>query len=431
MKNNNLVQDFLDGALPDNLQKELFDMLVQDPSLRKDLQINMGIEKFARMDRANYKVPAELTQSVFADLGIAFPITNKSDNRKGLVFVMALLLFGFLVAGGSYLVYTNYWSKPLPENEMAKVKTKVEKKIPTVNSFDIKTGSYANGYAAGRKDAISSITAANRYQNSGNIANLGGKAKKSNSNESNTSDANSGLLAYAEDTATNSDSYKSEESEKSNSYERIERVNDNISSIRTNYSNSAESPLSEQFYNQFGQPINNGTLSLYPINQLNSVRETKWNIIFRKLPTRALNQSSIEANSLIYANTAFGASYKYTRNHNFGIEFGYENFSQQFTLEGGTLKYDQNPLMLWYGGFWNYTPQALNIAGVIQPYSQLFAGGTSVGPLVKAQAGISVNILRNVYLNIGAEYGMLIYKVENNYYNSRNIGGTMGLQFSF
>jgi hypothetical protein len=87
--------------------------------------------------------------------------------------------------------------------------------------------------------------------------------------------------------------------------------------------------------------------------------------------------------------------------------------------------------MLWYGGFWNYTPSALNIAGIVQPYTQIFAGATSVGPLVKAQAGISVNILRNIYLNFGAEYGMLIYRVENNYYNSRNVGGTMGLKFSF
>ncbi|MEI6089242.1 MAG: hypothetical protein WCR42_02210 [bacterium] len=431
MKDNNLLQDFLDAALPDNLQKELFDKLAQDKELRRELKINMGIEKIARLDRASYKIPAELTQSVFSDLGIAFPVPNKSGNRKGLVLVMALLLLGFLVAGGSYLVYTNYFSKPVPVNEMAKAKTSIERKIPIVNSIAINSESYEKGYSAGKNDAIKSITARINRLNSNNLSNSNGNSHKSKFNEQSQSNANNGLLAYAEDANSVSGSPNSPETVKSNSFERIERVSDNISSMRTNYSNSDDLGLSQEYNSSYNQPQLNGALSLYPINLMNSYRETKWNISLRKLPTKSLNQSSLQANNAIYANTAFGASYNLSRSNSFGVEFGYENFSQQFTLEGGTLNYDQNPLMLWYGGFWNYTPQALNIAGFIQPYTQVFVGGTSVGPLLKAQAGISVNLIRNVYLNIGAEYGMLIYKVESNYYNSRNVGGTMGLKFSF
>lgn len=429
MNNNNLLQDFLDAALPDNLQKEMFEKLAQDKALRRELQINMGIEKFAHLDRANYKVPAELTQSVFSDLGIAFPAPNTNGNRKAILMVSLLLLLGFLVAGGSYMIYKNYYTQPGGENAIAK--TKVLKKIPIVNSVAINSESYAIGYNAGRNDAISSIGTGTNRSNSENTGNRSGKSQKSQFNALSKGSENSGLLAYAEDASANTDSRNSQESEKSYTLERIERVNFNISSMRTNYSNSADFGFSEQYNGNLNQPQMNGSLSLFPINQLNTYRETKWNIVFRKLPAKSLNQSSIQANNAIYANTALGVSYNLSCTHSFGVEFGYENFSQQFTLEGGTLKYDQNPLMLWYGGFWNYTPRALNIAGVVQPYTQIFGGGTSIGPLVKAQAGVSVNLLRNIYLNIGAEYGILIYKVESNYYNSRNIGGTVGLKFSF
>ncbi len=428
MNNINLVQDFLDSALPDNLQKELFEQLAQDKALRRELQINMGIEQFARMDKANYKVPAELTQSVFSDLGISFPVADKS-NRKGLVLLMALLLLGFIVAGGSYLLYTNSISKSAPENEIAKAKTKVEKKVPTVNSFAINTDAYANSFEAGKREAVTKMQAINRRLNQTNPSNFTAKRQNSQLNEQTQSNSNTGLLAYADDAKRGSQNSYS--AENSNSFERIERVNDNISSIRTNYGNSSDLALNEQLNSPLNQSQMNGALSLYPINQFSAPQQTKWNISFRKLPTKSINQSSIKANNAIYSNTAFGASYNLSRTHSFGVEFGYENFSQQFTLEGGTLKYDQNPLMLWYGGFWNFTPHALNIGGIVQPYTQLFAGATSVGPLLKAQAGISVNVLRNIYLNIGAEYGMLIYRVESNIYNSRNIGGTMGLMFSF
>lgn len=146
-------------------------------------------------------------------------------------------------------------------------------------------------------------------------------------------------------------------------------------------------------------------------------------------PDVKLNQSE----NTILNNSAIGLSYYIADNTAIGLEIGQEKFPQRFTLTTyGETKYQkQNPLLLWYGVVFRQSISELFKTESMRPFAQLFLGTTTVGPLVRGMIGLQYSPDHRVSLILGWESSYLLYKVQNNYYNTQKNGLTYGVSIRY
>jgi len=132
-------------------------------------------------------------------------------------------------------------------------------------------------------------------------------------------------------------------------------------------------------------------------------------------------------------NTGIGIGYEVGKNATLGFEFGQEKFAQKFTLIRNDDKsfYKQNPLLWWYGLYYQQAIGNLFRYESLKPTARIFFGGTPVGPLVRGMVGLQYNPDRRVSLFLGWEGTLLWYKVQNNLYQTRKNGLTYGVSVKY
>lgn len=114
-----------------------------------------------------------------------------------------------------------------------------------------------------------------------------------------------------------------------------------------------------------------------------------------------------------------------------GAEFGSEVFSQIFldNAQPGTV-YDQSPTLFYFGLSGKYEANQLSF-GAFKPVGHLFVGGSSLGPLVRANTVIQANVINSIGIFVGLEGSLLYYKNQNIWYNSGKLGLVGGINFKF
>lgn len=114
-----------------------------------------------------------------------------------------------------------------------------------------------------------------------------------------------------------------------------------------------------------------------------------------------------------------------------GAEFGSEVFSQIFldNAQPGTV-YDQSPTLFYFGLSGKYESNQLSF-GPFKPVGHLFVGGSSLGPLVRANTVIQANIINSIGIFVGLEGSLLYYKNQNIWYNSGKLGLVGGINLKF
>lgn len=149
----------------------------------------------------------------------------------------------------------------------------------------------------------------------------------------------------------------------------------------------------------------------------------------KSTPDVKLNQSE----NTILNNSAIGLSYYVADNTAIGLEIGQEKFPQSFVLTAyGETKYQkQNPLLFWYGIIFRQSISELFKIETLRPFAQFFLGTTTVGPLVRGMIGLQYSPDRRVSLILGWESSYLLYKVQNNYYNTQKNGLTYGVSIRY
>jgi hypothetical protein len=137
--------------------------------------------------------------------------------------------------------------------------------------------------------------------------------------------------------------------------------------------------------------------------------------------------------NLPFINTV-SVGYRVSKNSFIGIESRLENFGQKYNfVENNTpLIRTNNPQLICLGITYRYEANDnAFINNNIVPYFQGLIGGTSIGPLTKIQLGLMYNIIGNINFSAGAEYGLLLYNVQNAYYPSNKLGFNLGLGMNF
>ena len=115
----------------------------------------------------------------------------------------------------------------------------------------------------------------------------------------------------------------------------------------------------------------------------------------------------------------------------FGAEFGSEVFSQIFldNAQPGTV-YDQTPTLFYFGLSGKYEANQLSF-GSFKTVGHLFVGGSSLGPLVRANTVIQADIINSIGIFVGLEGSLLYYKNQNIWYNSGKLGLVGGINLKF
>jgi len=141
------------------------------------------------------------------------------------------------------------------------------------------------------------------------------------------------------------------------------------------------------------------------------------------------NQEELAASNEGLNGYGLNINYRFDANHSLGIEMGKEQFAQSFVNDNDSYK--QVPTYFWIGPVYRLSLPELNIANMIYPYAQVFAGYTSSGPLLRPMLGLTFEPVRSLSFNVGYEYAVMLYNVDGTIYNTGKYGLTYGLSYSF
>lgn len=116
-----------------------------------------------------------------------------------------------------------------------------------------------------------------------------------------------------------------------------------------------------------------------------------------------------------------------------GFEFGQEPFSQEFYVnkQGQTNIRKQNPLLFWCTAACrvDFTPNI--VFNELQPYSQIEIGGTQIGPIIKLQTGLNLDITGGLGVQAGIEGSSLLFNNQTKWYSSEKLSIFYGMTIKF
>ncbi len=120
-------------------------------------------------------------------------------------------------------------------------------------------------------------------------------------------------------------------------------------------------------------------------------------------------------------------------NFSFGLEFGQENFIQQFSGEfkGRVANVKQNYLAFWGGAAARYMLDPVDWLDGVQPYGRLFFGSTYLGPLMKEEVGLQYFISKDFAMFFGVELSHLAYFYKDKTFFSNKFGTSYGVIIKF
>ncbi|MFA6572087.1 MAG: hypothetical protein WCT77_12715 [Bacteroidota bacterium] len=141
-----------------------------------------------------------------------------------------------------------------------------------------------------------------------------------------------------------------------------------------------------------------------------------------------------QQNLPVFSNIAFGFYTLLYKNLQIGFEIGQEQFGQSFYFSDDKQSFlnEQNPLLFWSGvSLRGVLDSKIDFIGYGQPFAQLTFGGTQLGPLGKAVAGIQYSSGIGLTFMLGAEGSTLLYQSQSRWYNTNKLGVTYGMLYKF
>ncbi len=131
-----------------------------------------------------------------------------------------------------------------------------------------------------------------------------------------------------------------------------------------------------------------------------------------------------------FKNSAASVRYAIDPHHSVGIEFGAEEYFQQYlnVVEGSLYRVSQNPLLTWAGIAYRYNvlPDS-----PFSPFGQITLGGTRLGGLGRLMLGLTYAPESRVRFMLGAEGSALLYNHQNLWNASPKVGITYGVSITF
>lgn len=448
-----LIHEYLDEGIDSSREDLLFAELAANPEVREEFNRQVKLHLFAQNDMGSITPPIELTYGVFSQLGFSIPSENymqqTADSVKPSKYSSALNFWKrnlttmsivlLLTSFSGYMGYQLATGKGIFGFGKTQSVDVAKSTIPVAGSFDSSDETQNSQHQKNNGETFASL---NTYSNNSADSNpyINKSAKKQNTgnrSERYTENANNPAIGLTND---NSDLTKAHQtalnqvtvpllafsapgslySENLGGFFQISSINKTSGSpilISNAYPGSIDSD---------GMFLNPG--SIRPID------DTRFIIQVRGLnPEPATVYSNNVSSEPVIGKLSFAIFYKVNENSAFGIEAGWEHFSQVFDRKIGGKEFTQvqNPMLFWYGASYRYTGVELIIPDIFYPYGQALVGGTATGAIVRAQGGMQLKLTNNFVLLMGYEYRNHFFNVDNTIYSSTRHGLVYGVNFNF
>lgn len=409
-----LVDLYLEGELSSVEKDLLFKELSQNQSLRDYLEEQLQFNQFIQKDLQSISVPSEVTNSIFASLNFSIPneATLQSPPISSVLWVnfkqFLTKYVPYLVSSivGGVVTFLLLWFL-----------------LPWANQTNV--GSRANlsqepGIPLGVASEVPKITSNKEIV-----------PESVNFDKIIRETIEKWLSNYFNNYAFNFETKQQEYTEPTpNTLSTIEPSNFEPTRLET-YQNNLNTitlkPISPSGYNNSFATIQSNT-SVFS-QKLRNITLGFRGYMLKSQPEVNVNL----AEKGILPNIGLSLGYNLGKNTNIGIEFGQEKFAQKYTLvrDGEINYYKQNPLLWWYGLYFQQSVSSLFQIKELKPMARLFIGGTPVGPLVRGTLGLQYTPDERVTLFLGWEGTALGYKVQNNIYQTKKTGLTYGVSVKY
>lgn len=215
------------------------------------------------------------------------------------------------------------------------------------------------------------------------------------------------------------------------SEEPISNVASNEQAITPELRNSIHSAEINSNFNQplFSSPATQSFPLLFG-SQISAVQNFTLNM--RSLSSNSMNENNLSAplqNSAIEINVAL--LYRLSENDAIGVEFGRENFLQQFTgtEKGLSVRYEQSYSALCAGASFQHKFDIDD--EVVEPFTRMMIGGTSVGPLGKCLLGLGFSLSDEFTVSTGIEASYLLFQYQQQWFSTQKLGVVLGTSLKF
>lgn len=423
MSYSKLIHDYLDGELNSSQQDLLFSELAQNTELRQEFSQQVRLQTLAQSDLPSISPPTDAANAVFAKLGFSIPnsdftynLTNNKTTSTALLWKSTLVflkkrfptfLTSVLSATITALIFLYFLNNNLLLDN-AKLNGP-SRMVVSTNTSDLKNSNSPNSLVTNPLTRnISDI----------DFERLFSKA----------------LADYFAANPINQyslvqDSNIAVQKVKSSTYENsIDNFNNNNTLEANIYQNKIPIVVLPNLESntQNGDLISSDYLSDNVFNDLS--------FSIRSFTTQSSTKINVPSNANPWFNNmALSLGYNINKYHSFGLEIGQEQFAQRFqkTDFDLTSTYEQNPLLFWYGGYYRFSYPDIIFNEKLFPFAQIFGGATSVGPVIKSQLGIQYKPDKRVTFILGGEMTKLLYKLQNNIYNTDKFGITYGISIQY
>ena len=440
MNREDLLFEYFEGELNNSQEELLFEQLQNDNSLRVEFNQQMRILMLAKQDAGFVTAPLESAESIFGTLNINshhfysvkrkerfLRFVNSTKVKKTAISAMVLLL-SFIGAFYTYDYSKQYFQSSNQEsiqNAKYPIVSSTAKQSSNYNLSTNDNGSFFSDFSKNqinKQQFISAVLKANaeelsvlerKYKNK--EAELYAIIEKLRSNEFINDSNNSGSedFVYNQEMILLSPAVNNNKSKTSNIGNLF--LNNTANNLSLNSFRPGFIQLSQALSNLF-------------------TKNSKFVVSFRNNMTNTaspvLNSQLVEGNSSNYE-IQFG--YNFDNNQQVDLVVGRENFPQKFTrnIDGQQYLQIQNPSMYFIGAGYKYTLNNLFYQTIAAPYFQGLFAGTSIGPYMKLQTGLELNLLKQLSVFAGIENGILIYNVDNNIYSTNKVNFVYGMNIKF
>lgn len=417
-----IINDYVEGELPAEMEGELFSLLASDAEARTELKHLLAMKEAVKSDTKAFVPSVKSTNAIFAAIGMVPPApiaepTNISVFTKLKTFsaIHSKSIFSGLASAG--LTAAAFILFFLPKS--SDTNSFVDKKTNSTHTSTI-TAQAPPNIPITDSQAVSS---SNIENNKPQVIYKYIVVEKSNS-EQNPEKANA---ASSNDIQTNDDIASD------NLQVNDQQIEQSTFDSKTNLNN-----------------LNQQNSQYVPVMELTSNDEIpNFEALtgYRKLHgftvelkgsqySSALKGSVKPSEKQAMNNTALSLLYDVSDDLAFGVDYSRENFYQKFEGREQDVRserlyeYEQNPNFETFGLVCRYNPSfaKYDFAGL---FSQLSLGGNKVGYVSRLMIGAELEPLRNYSLIIGYDLSSMYYSYQNKWYVSQKQGFQIGAAIKF
>lgn len=433
-----VINRYFDEGLTPEEEEILFKKVAEDAELRNVFNQHLQLNMMTVRDASIITPPIETTEGIFKTLGFKIP-NNTSRFKTGFTKIgisLAVLIFASLLSVTTISISELIQGNNVSETTITNIPKKANNSMKHLFNYSNNINNLEN--------------------NNDNTSNI----DKYNDNVSENTGSNKVGLTYSQKAQA---LLKSLYGKKSSDLQDEALSTENIDILTDTDNNTDETnkvfevknllsaalPTTNNDYNINKITANNSNYALTAANSLtssmeeslsefnkiygNSYSKPTYILLLNKAVVQNNKLSNISENNALWNNIDLSLSYNISQSHSIGASIGWKDFSQTFNRTIGKNQYQQQQVpMLFYGALL-YAYDFSNIISTknINPYIQVSAGGTSIGPIMGIDLGTNVNVYRNMGVSAAAGYNLLFYNVENKIYNSDKLGLKFGVFYGF